>query len=63
MSAEEQHRATDRFWRASDAAPGGTGLGLAIASELAAASGGSLRLSDPPEGPGLLVEVRLPRPR
>lgn len=63
MSAQEQRRATDRFWRAPDASPGGSGLGLAIASELAAASGGSLRLSDPPEGPGLLVEVRLPRPR
>jgi signal transduction histidine kinase len=63
MAAEERSRATDRFWRAPNATQGGTGLGLAIASELAAASGGSLHLSDPPDGPGLLVEVRLPRPR
>lgn len=63
MTAEERSRAADRFWRAPNAAPGGSGLGLAIVAELSAASGGSLRLSDPPEGPGLLAEVRLPRPR
>jgi signal transduction histidine kinase len=38
----------------------GTGLGLAISRDLATAYGGSLGLSNRPEG-GLRVEVRLPR--
>ncbi len=53
-------RATDRFWRGPGSHPGGTGLGLAIADELVRSSGGSLRLLRPPEGTGLVVEVRLP---
>lgn len=60
LSAEERQRATDRFWRAGDAPPGGTGLGLAIVDELVRASGGTLTLREPAEGPGLEVEVRLP---
>jgi signal transduction histidine kinase len=63
MSLSERARATDRFWRAPDAAPGGTGLGLAIVAELAQVSGGAIALEDPAEGPGLSVEVRLPHAR
>jgi signal transduction histidine kinase len=37
---------------------GGTGLGLAIAQQLAVAIGGSLTLSNRPEG-GLCAEIRL----
>jgi signal transduction histidine kinase len=63
LSAQDRGRATDRFWRAPDAAPGGTGLGLAIVDQLARVSGGSVRLDEPPTGPGLVVTVRLPRER
>lgn len=55
-----RRHATERFWRGPDATPGGTGLGLAIVAELARVSGGSITLGSPPEGAGLLVEVRLP---
>lgn len=41
--------------------PEGTGLGLTIARRIAAAHGGSLRLS-PNRGGGTVAEVRLPRP-
>ena len=60
MSEADRGRATDRFWRAPGAAPGGSGLGLSIVDELVRSSGGSLALLEPPDGPGLLVEVRLP---
>lgn len=56
----DKERATRRFWRAADAAPGaGTGLGLAIASALAHASGGDLTLGDAPPH-GLAVTLTLP---
>jgi signal transduction histidine kinase len=61
MSPEDRQRATDRFWRAPGAPEGGTGLGLAIVAELARASGGGVRLLEPEDGAGLLVDVRLPR--
>jgi signal transduction histidine kinase len=61
LDAEARRRATDRFWRAPDAPPGGTGLGLAIVAELVRASGGAVELRDPPDGPGLVVDVRLRR--
>lgn len=61
MSAEERARATDRFWRAPSAPEGGTGLGLAIVAELVRASGGAVTLADPDAGPGLVVDIRLPR--
>jgi signal transduction histidine kinase len=55
---EQKALATRRFWRAS-ASGDGTGLGLAIVDALAAASGGSLELTDAPGG-GLTVTVSLP---
>jgi signal transduction histidine kinase len=63
LSPRDRARATDRFWRAPDAAPGGTGLGLAIVDQLARVSGGSVRLDEPAEGTGLVVTVRVPRER
>ena len=63
MDAADRVRATDRFWRAADAEPGGSGLGLAIVSELASVSGGSVRLDQPDDGTGLVVDIRLPHPR
>jgi signal transduction histidine kinase len=45
LSDEERRRATERFWRASDAQnTDGAGLGLPIAAALVRASGGRLRL-------------------
>ncbi len=63
LTAQDRARATDRFWRAPDAAPGGSGLGLAIVDQLARVSGGSTSLDAPAEGSGLVVTVRLPRER
>jgi len=59
LTAQEQSRATSRFWRAPGAEPGGSGLGLSIVAELAAASGGSLKLSDPTDHQGLVVTIGL----
>ena len=59
MTEEQMARATDRFWRAPDATPGGTGLGLSIAAELTRIAGGTVALRRPPDGTGLLVEMRL----
>lgn len=75
MSAEQQGRAFDRFWRAPGAprapvgsvvAPGaaaetlgGSGLGLAIVRQLAWADGGDVALATPAGG-GLDVVVHLP---
>jgi signal transduction histidine kinase len=45
LSADERHRAAERFWRAPDASDAdGSGLGLPIVAALAEASGGGLRL-------------------
>jgi signal transduction histidine kinase len=58
----ELHKVLEPFYRVESSrnrATGGTGLGLAIASELAAALGGGLRLSNRPEG-GLEALLSLP---
>ncbi len=57
LSDGNKQAATGRFWRA-DASTPGTGLGLAIAVALAEASGGTLELSDAPDG-GLTVSLEL----
>jgi signal transduction histidine kinase len=52
----------ERFVRLDDARTrdaGGSGLGLAIVAEVAAAHGGSVRVSDSPLG-GARLEVHLP---
>ncbi|WP_210574271.1 HAMP domain-containing sensor histidine kinase [Streptomyces sp. GESEQ-4] len=59
MTADQRHRAFDRFWRAPGAPKGGTGLGLSLVQRLAHASGGEARLHAAATG-GLDAVVRLP---
>lgn len=63
MTADEQNRAFDRFWRADPARArtlGGTGLGLAISLEDAHAHGGILEVWSAP-GEGSHFVITLPR--
>ncbi|GAA3572512.1 HAMP domain-containing sensor histidine kinase [Microlunatus spumicola] len=58
----DRERVFERFARLDDARSrdaGGTGLGLPIVAELVARAGGTITLTDAPEG-GLRAEVRLP---
>ena len=63
MPAEDMQRATDRFWRGSNTRAGsassGAGLGLAIVASIAEAHRGSVRLSRPATGSGLVITVEL----
>jgi signal transduction histidine kinase len=62
MTAEARERAFDRFWRGAESQnrPGGSGLGLSIVAQLAAASGGTVELSqNMPKG--LVASVSLRR--
>jgi len=62
IPAPERGRVFERFVRLDDARTrdaGGSGLGLAIVAEVAAAHGGSVRVSDSPLG-GARLEVQLP---
>jgi signal transduction histidine kinase len=59
MTAEQRHRAFDRFWRASPADGEGTGLGLAVVRQLIDASGGATELRPAPDS-GLEAVVHLP---
>lgn len=55
----ERAQVFERFYRIIGTAPEGSGLGLAIVREVVDGAGGSVTLSDAPEG-GLLVTVKLP---
>jgi len=57
----ERGRVFTRFYRVDTPHVAGTGLGLAIATEVAARLGGNIALGDNPSGPGLMVEINLPR--
>ncbi|MER5769716.1 sensor histidine kinase [Streptomyces sp. NPDC001985] len=65
MSAAEQSRAFDRFWRGQGlTGRSGTGLGLAVVRQLVTDDGGTVTLRDSPGG-GLCVRIGLrlsPRP-
>ncbi|MFD0276288.1 ATP-binding protein [Kitasatospora sp. NPDC127111] len=65
MSAAEQSRAFDRFWRGQGlTGRSGSGLGLAIVKQLVTDDGGTVALRDAPGG-GLAVRIGLrtvPRP-
>jgi signal transduction histidine kinase len=61
LSTEQRARAFDRFWQAAPGS-GGSGLGLAIASQLARASGGSVRLDSRLGEPGLDAVAEFRRP-
>ena len=60
----DRARVFERFTRLDDARDrdaGGSGLGLPIAAELLAALGGTVNLTDRPDGsPGLRAEIRVP---
>lgn len=56
---DERERVFERFTQAGEGREDGSGLGLAIVRELATALGGSVALSDSPEG-GARFEVTLP---
>lgn len=58
LTASEQTRAFDRFWRAPTNPKQGSGLGLAIVAELAAASHATPKLTTSPTG-GLDATIRL----
>ncbi|MFF7443717.1 sensor histidine kinase [Streptomyces sp. NPDC008122] len=59
MSAAEQARAFDRFWRGQGlTGRSGSGLGLAIVKQLVTDDGGGVALRDAPDG-GLCVRIRL----
>ena len=63
IAAEDRMRVLDRFVRLDEARArdgGGAGLGLAIVTELVAAHGGEVAVSDSPLG-GARVTLRLPR--
>jgi signal transduction histidine kinase len=60
----DRDRVFERFTRLDEsrtAHTGGSGLGLPIARDLARALGGTLQLSDPPEGAGCRFRITIPR--
>lgn len=59
VKPEDQSRIFERFWRADDAPAGGTGLGLAIAKWIVEQHGGSIGVTNRPEG-GASFRARLP---
>ena len=60
IAESDMPRVFDRFWRADQSrATGGSGLGLAICAEIAAAHGGTLRVTSEP-GQGSTFLLRLP---
>jgi two-component system OmpR family sensor kinase len=60
IALDERTRVFDRFFRGRDAPAGGSGLGLAIVQQIAQMHGGSIELTEPENGPGLLVRARFP---
>ncbi len=64
LDAAARRRLFRPFHRSAEAAAGnapGVGLGLALGRRLARAMGGDLRAEPAPDGPGLVMVLRLPR--
>jgi two-component system sensor histidine kinase TctE len=61
IPSDERDRASERFFRASNAALPGTGLGLAIVRSIAERHGGQLELAEGPGGRGLAASILLPQ--
>ncbi|MCK8438148.1 HAMP domain-containing histidine kinase [Streptomyces sp. D2-8] len=60
MSDAEKSRAFDRFWRGQGlTGKSGSGLGLAVVKQLATDDGGTVALTDAPQGSGLCVTITL----
>ncbi|MBV9703274.1 MAG: sensor histidine kinase N-terminal domain-containing protein [Methylobacteriaceae bacterium] len=60
IPAHERERAFERFHRILGSETEGFGLGLAIVKEIVIAHDGSVRLGEPAEGSGLVVDIDLP---
>ena len=60
ISAADAERVFERFGRGENAPAGGAGLGLAIVKRVVESHGGSIDLSNRPEG-GLVATIHLPR--
>jgi two-component system, OmpR family, sensor histidine kinase TctE len=60
IPAAERELVFERFYRILGREAEGSGLGLAIVKEIIEGHHGSIELRDPADGPGLLVEVRVP---
>ena len=57
---EEREKVFERFYRLPGNQNEGSGLGLAIVAEIVASHNGKISLEAPPDGRGLVVEVKLP---
>jgi two-component system sensor histidine kinase TctE len=62
IPVEARDKVFERFYRLRDTHSDGCGLGLSIVREIAGASGASVELGQPGDGPGLLVTVTFPAP-
>jgi two-component system, OmpR family, sensor histidine kinase TctE len=60
IPATERELVFERFYRILGNEAEGSGLGLAIVKDIVNGHNGTIVLRDPPEGPGLVVEVRFP---
>jgi two-component system, OmpR family, sensor histidine kinase TctE len=60
IAAGQRALVFERFYRIPGGDTEGSGLGLAIVKEIVDAHRGTIVLLDRPDGPGLVVEVRLP---
>jgi two-component system, OmpR family, sensor kinase len=60
IPSAERARAFERFYRIPGSGSGGSGLGLSIVGRIVELLSGTVELSAPPQGAGLIVTIRLP---